>query len=100
MTVSGGSGYRRRQPPTSVSAEVHEILFERRLLTLVTALAGLGVVGWLVAVATDYWIIVVAAEEGGKEMRDGTTAFLWSYSGLWKCCAIYKAGARRLYATA
>ena len=85
----------RRQQHHSVNKEVSEVLYEKRLLTFITGLTGVGVLVWLVALATDYWIVVVANEEGGIEVAspsNGTAkrAFLWSHSGLWKCCAMYK----------
>jgi hypothetical protein len=36
-----------------------DLLFEQRVLFFVTCLAMAGVVFWLTAVATDYWVIVV-----------------------------------------
>ncbi len=82
----------------SVHREVSDILYERRLLTFVTGLAGLGVLAWLVALSTDYWIIVVPdadrlLEEQGVSLLNVTgdgKLLLWSHSGLWKCCVVYK----------
>ncbi len=71
--------------------QVHQVLFERRILMLMTGLTWLGVVIWLVSVATDYWLVVVAAEPGIPATWAGRNHyFLWSHSGLWKRCVIYR----------
>ncbi len=98
MTVKRGGG--GGGGVHSLNKEVHEILFERRLLTFVTAMAGVGVVVWLAALATDYWIVVVADQLDGDKTGVGGVGdngghkegrqFLWSYSGLWKFCAVYR----------
>ena len=70
--------------------EVTQLLYERRVLTFVTAVTALGVVAWLAALSTDYWIIIVPEEpEAANIVFNDTTVFLWSYSGLWQKCFVF-----------
>ncbi len=85
----------RNRHQSTINHEISEVLFERRLLTSITGLAGLGAIAWLVAISTDYWIVVVPSqhimrEEGAvdADVIDGRR-FLWSHSGLWKCCNVF-----------
>ena len=55
------------------------LLFEKRVLTLVTCLLAFGLISWLVAVSTDYWFITVYQNH---------SELLWTHSGLWKKCEI------------
>jgi len=55
------------------------VLFERRVLSLVTFLAGVGLVIWIVAISTPYWIIHVYPAELSE---------VWSYHGLYKRCTL------------
>jgi len=55
------------------------LLFEKRVLTVVTLSIILGLITWLIAVSTDYWFITVYYNH---------TELLWTHSGLWKKCDI------------
>ena len=58
---------------------MQQVLYERRVLMFVCAINIVGVVIWLVAVTTDYWIVVFPK----TITSDGP---LWSHSGLWRKC--------------
>jgi len=55
------------------------VLFERRVLGWVTCLAGLGLVIWIAALSTPYWIIHIYPQELSE---------VWSYHGLYKSCVL------------
>jgi len=79
--------YQKEQEEGPLSASSGStLLFERRVLTFVTALLGLGLVSWLTAISTDYWVVVVAGYNGTVV---GNKTFLWSHSGLWRQCDIF-----------
>lgn len=73
-------------------------LFEHVALALMTAFACIGGIIWMVAIATDYWVISISSSiqyliENGYDST-GSDVFLWSYSGLWRRCDVfYKSGA-------
>ena len=46
----------------------------------------MGLVFWLAAVSTDYWVVVVAGYNG-TVLED--KIYLWSHSGLWRKCHIF-----------
>ena len=77
--------YQKEEEPLSASSG-STLLFERRVLTFVTALLGLGLVSWLTAISTDYWVVLVAGYNGTVV---GNKTFLWSHSGLWRQCDIF-----------
>ena len=77
--------YQKEEEPLAASSG-STLLFERRVLTFVTALLGLGLVSWLTAISTDYWVVVVAGYNGTIV---GNKTFLWSHSGLWRQCDIF-----------
>jgi len=55
------------------------VLFERRVLGLATCLAGIGLVIWIAALSTPYWIIHVYPPELSE---------VWSYHGLYRSCVL------------
>ena len=77
--------YQKEKEPLS-SGGSGTLLFERRVLTFVTCLLGLGLVSWLLAVSTDYWVVAVAGYNG-TVLED--KLYLWSHSGLWRRCEIF-----------
>ena len=77
-------------------------LFEHFTLMAMTIFACLGAALWIVAIATDYWIILIStapdrdfahsnlgANEDLSSSAPHHNIFLWSYSGLWRRCDIY-----------
>lgn len=78
--------YRHKNP--SKTDSVQQVLYERRVLTFVTAFSILGAAVWMAAVATDYWIIVIPKTVNMTINADGYLkgSFLWSHSGLWRKC--------------
>ena len=50
--------------PASPASSAPVLLFEKRVLTYVTFLLFLGLAIWMVAVFTDYWIVVVGHQKG------------------------------------
>ena len=77
--------YRHKNP--SKSDSVHKVLYERRVLMFVTAINIVGVIVWLTAVATDYWIVVFPKSIASS--TNGTNTRLWSHHGLWRECVYY-----------
>ena len=77
--------YRHKNP--SKSDSVQKILYERRVLMFVTAINIVGVIVWLTAVATDYWIVVFPKSIALS--TNGTNTHLWSHHGLWRECVYY-----------
>ena len=71
-------------------------LFEHVALAMMTAFACVGGLIWMVAIATDYWVISISSsiehlihnidENSSLQHSD---IFLWSYSGLWRRCDIF-----------
>lgn len=87
--VMGRLSYRyekEKEPLSSGGGSSSTLLFERRVLTFVTCLLGVGLVSWLAAVSTDYWVVVVAGYNG-TVLED--KIYLWSHSGLWRKCHIF-----------
>lgn len=72
-------------------SDIQQVLFERRVLMIVTLVTGLGAITWLVAISTDYWTVVVANEDRGFILNNTQIDFLWSHSGLWRRCDVYSA---------
>jgi uncharacterized membrane protein len=72
----------------TASTIIPDLLFERRVLTFVTAIVFCGLFVWLAAVSTNYWVIVVGGLHG-LELPDKGLVFLWSHSGLWQRCDIF-----------
>lgn len=71
-------------------------LFEHVALALMTAFACAGGLLWMVAIATDYWVISISSSiEHLIQNIDKNSSvqqsdiFLWSYSGLWRRCDIF-----------
>ena len=64
---------------STLSSSAPVLLFEKRVLTVVTLSIILGLITWLIAVSTDYWFITVYYNH---------TELLWTHSGLWKKCDI------------
>ena len=70
-------------------------LYEHVALALMTAFACLGGIIWMVAVATDYWLISISSSiqylirNKNPLAVNGSDIFLWSYSGLWRKCDIF-----------
>jgi len=64
---------------STLSSSAPVLLFEKRVLTVVTLSIILGIITWLIAVSTDYWFITVYYNH---------TELLWTHSGLWKKCDI------------
>ncbi|XP_069695642.1 voltage-dependent calcium channel gamma-1 subunit [Periplaneta americana] len=62
-----------------------KLMFERRVLFLCTAMVGLSIVLWIVAVSTDWWF-VVSGEPNGIYVNETKRYFLKSNSGLWRIC--------------
>lgn len=108
-TASNAAIQRRRKIPASENARLSRLnfLFEHICLTVKTALVCLAFLVWLVAVSTDYWVVVIGDGVAGtpgiliKEIPSGHPivsaantqtgshlAFLWSYSGLWRHCEV------------
>lgn len=75
------------QAKMGADSEVKNLVYERRVLILVTAITALGVVAWLMALSTDYWVVVVA-DNPQLTSDSSPDMFLWSYSGLWKKCIV------------
>ncbi len=67
-----------------ISVEIAEVLFERRILSAVSVLCGVGVLTFLIALATDFWFVVVVVNEEDK------SDLLWSHAGLWRVCHVYR----------
>ena len=65
----------------TITSPAQDLLFEKRLLTLVTCLLICGLITWLIGVSTDYWLITIYYKHSD---------LLWSHSGLWKKCDIAK----------
>ena len=63
---------------------VQQVLYERRVLMFVSAINIVGVIVWLTAVATDYWIVVFPIKL--SSYSEGKITRLWSHSGLWRKC--------------
>ena len=57
------------------------IMFEKRVLTFVTISVMIGYILWLIGVSTDYWLVTIYYNH---------TELLWSHSGVWKNCSIFK----------
>jgi len=71
-------------------------LFEHVALALMTAFACIGGIIWMVAIATDYWVISISSSiqyliQSGYDST-GSDIFLWSYSGLWRRCDVFYKG--------
>ena len=69
-------------------------LFEHVALALMTAFACIGGIIWMVAIATDYWVITISSSSQYLSQDEDTShtnfdIFLWSYAGLWKRCDIF-----------
>jgi len=64
---------------STLSSSAPVLLFEKRVLSVVTLFIILGLITWLIAVSTDYWFITVYYNH---------TDLLWTHSGLWKKCDI------------
>ena len=64
---------------STLSSSAPVLLFEKRVLSVVTLSIILGLITWLIAVSTDYWFITVYYNH---------TDLLWTHSGLWKKCDI------------
>ena len=77
--------YRHNNP--SKSDSVQTVLYERRVLMFVTAINIVGVMVWLTAVATDYWIVVFPKSIALS--TNATNTRLWSHHGLWRECVYY-----------
>ena len=83
-----------KQPPkATVKREtVEQILYERRLLILVTLFAGVGVFMWLFSLSTDYWVVIMASDPAGIVLPRANPmgqTYLWSHSGLWRVCLVF-----------
>ena len=76
----------RHKNPTKIDP-VQQVLYERRVLMFVSAINIVGVVVWLAAVATDYWIVVFPTNITSN--GEGTISHLWSHSGLWRKCEYF-----------
>ena len=76
----------RHKNPTKIDS-VQQVLYERRVLMFVSAINIVGVVVWLAAVATDYWIVVFPKNITSN--GEGTMTYLWSHSGLWRKCQYF-----------
>ena len=72
-----------------VSNEIQEVLFEKRILTAVSALCGLSAVLFLASIATDYWLIVVPPAPVQDPGAETGLELLWSHGGLWRLCDVY-----------
>ena len=71
-------------------------LFEHVALALMTAFACIGGIIWMVAIATDYWVISISSSIENllpnidkNPSLQHSDIFLWSYSGLWRRCDIF-----------
>lgn len=71
--------------------ELQQVLFQRRVLTFVTGCTGLGFIAWIVALATDFWLIAVPKVNANETAQIGDIQFLWSHSGLWRKCDFFNA---------
>ena len=89
-----------REQPTAVprsgigTSSPVNFLYEHVALSLMTAIACLAGVIWMVAIATDYWIISISSAiqpliYSEQNLPQNADIFLWSYSGLWRRCDIF-----------
>ena len=62
----------------------HAVLFQRRVLTIVTSILVIGFVLWIVAVATDHWCLIDGGT--GIPIKNTEKYFLQARSGLWRTC--------------
>lgn len=69
-----------------VLRDVHEVVFERRILAIVTAVAAAGSLAFLVAVATDFWLIAI--ETAGTAVENNGHAKPWAHYGMWRSCVV------------
>ena len=85
---------KRDSTPATAASSAPVILFEKNVLTCVTFLLFIGLAIWLVAVATDFWIVPVVllsgSLNGGLEIEAQNRTFLWSHSGMWRRCDYYR----------
>lgn len=85
---------KRDSTPATAASSAPVILFEKNVLTCVTFLLFIGLAIWLVAVATDFWIVPVVlvsgSLNGGLEVAAQNRTFLWSHSGMWRRCDYYR----------
>lgn len=56
--------YEKKDKAAVASSTAPALLFERRVLAFVSSSLFLGLASWLTAVATDYWVVVVAGYNG------------------------------------
>ncbi|XP_066585301.1 transmembrane protein 114 [Prorops nasuta] len=72
-----------------MKALYNQVIFERRVLFGCTALVGLSVCIWSVAIGTDHWFIVEAPDEQGLPLGDTGEAgrkLVYKHIGLWRGC--------------
>ena len=85
---------KRDSTPATAASSAPVILFEKNVLTCITFLLFIGLAIWLVAVATDFWIVPVVlvsgSLNGGLEVAAQNRTFLWSHSGMWRRCDYYR----------
>ncbi|CAB4062473.1 unnamed protein product [Lepeophtheirus salmonis] len=67
--------------------DAYQVIFESNLIKYATGLVSVAFILWIIAISTNYWVIVVGGSAGIplNGSLSGRT-FLWSHSGLWKRC--------------
>ncbi|KAL5274976.1 hypothetical protein ACFFRR_001152 [Megaselia abdita] len=71
-------GHEERKP------QMEAYMFERRMLFACSVLYGISLIGWIVAISTDHWIIISGV--GGIFIPETRRFFMSSHSGLWRHC--------------
>ena len=91
MSTIGAIPRRQKPPEEDALTTRFNFLFEHSCLTIITSLVCLAAVGWLAAVSTDFWVVVVGGMNGILLSDEDSPAlvFLWSYSGLWRRCDVF-----------
>lgn len=62
----------------------HIVLLQRRILAIVTCSLVVAFLFWIIAISTDYWIVVDG--KSGIFIEKTQRFFLQSRNGLWKTC--------------
>ncbi|KAL6446748.1 hypothetical protein ACFW04_001286 [Cataglyphis niger] len=65
------------------------VIFERRLLLGCTALVGLSIFIWSVAIGTDHWFSIRSPDDQGLPLGDAGIVgrrLLYKHTGLWRSC--------------
>lgn len=72
-----------------ININVRQVIFERRILLGCTAVVGVAVCIWSIAIGTDHWFTIESPDDSGLPLENAKKTgrrMLYRHIGLWKNC--------------